>query len=380
MKIAFDAKRAFNNFTGLGNYARFTINALNKYYPDNELLLYTPTVQEHTESSAFLRKYNNQTIFPSGLYAKGILQNVWRSARIFNDATRQGANIFHGLSNELPSGNALSTKKIVTIHDLIFLRYPHFYPFIDRNIYKRKFKKACLLADKLIAVSEQTKHDIIEFFSIESDKIVVVYQGVHDNYKVEIGTQRMAHLSNEYGLHRPYLLYVGSIEERKNALQLVKAFKAFKRLNPTDESLLLIVGKKTKYQQAVEQEINESKLREDVRILNQVPFGNLPFLYKGAMAAIYPSSTEGFGIPILESLHMKTPVLAGNGAAMKEAGARHALYIEPHDIEQFAEKINQLVTDKDLTEKLLTGVDTHLAKFSANKIASDLMDVYQSVV
>jgi len=380
MKIAFEAKRAFNNFTGLGNYARFVINSVDKHLDYRELLLYTPTVLDHSEAQSFYRKYKEQVVLPKGIYNNGALKKVWRSASIYKNAVKENADIFHGLSNELPSGYNSKTKRIVTIHDLIFLRYPEYYPFIDRNIYKRKFKIACTSSDAIIAVSEQTKADIIEFLSIPEEKIQVVYQGVHDNYHIEIGTERMLHLTQQYGLHRPYLLYVGSIEERKNALQMVKAFKRMKEQHPKDETLLILVGKKTKYQEAVEKEIKQLNLIEDVLILNKVPFGDLPFLYKGAAGTIYPSSFEGFGIPVLESLTMRTPVLAGKGSAMEEAGGKQALYADPFQVEEFAAQISKLINDQSLSTGMLSGVEEHLAKFTSKKIASDLERVYNSVL
>lgn len=376
MHIAFEAKRAFNNFTGLGNYSRFVISALKEHYPEEKYSLYTPKVSKREEATNFYKANKDITILPSGLWKAGSMKSAWRSKRIGKLAMKQNADVFHGLSNELPSGLKGNAKKIVTIHDLIFLRYPDFYPFIDRNIYKKKFKSACKKADEIIAISEQTKTDIIEFFDIDSSKINVIYQGVHPIYKQELKTRRLLYLLDQYSLHQPYFLYVGSIEDRKNAKDLVQAFKLVLDQVKHD-LLLLIVGKKTDYQKEVEKEINKLKLDQNVRIYNNIPFTELPYLYKGAVASVYPSSFEGFGIPVLESLSTGTAVVTGNQSAMKEAGGEHALYADPKNHEELASQMVKLADDNEFNEQLIKGVDSHLEQFSSGKIARDLMELYQ---
>lgn len=376
MHIAFEAKRAFNNFTGLGNYSRFVISALKENYPDEHYSLYTPKVSKREEAANFYKQNKEITVLPTGLWKAGSMKSAWRSKRIGKLAGKQKADVFHGLSNELPSGLKDNTKKIVTIHDLIFLRYPDFYPIIDRNIYKKKFKSACKKADEIIAISEQTKTDIIEFFDIDSSRISVVYQGVHPIYKQDLKTRRLLYLLEQYSLHQPYFLYVGSIEDRKNAKDLVQAFKLVLDQVKHD-LLLLIIGKKTDYQREVEKEINKLKLDQNVRIYNNIPFTELPYLYKGAVASVYPSSFEGFGIPVLEALSVGTFVVTGNQSAMKEAGGKHALYADPKNHEELAAQMVKLADDNEFNEQLLKGVDSHLEQFSSRKIAGDLMGIYQ---
>lgn len=377
MHIAFEAKRAFNNFTGLGNYSRFVISSLRKHYPDEQYSLYTPTVSTHEEGKQFYKHNQEITILPKGLWKTGSLKSVWRSNKIGKLAQIQKSDVFHGLSNELPAGLKPPVKRIVTIHDVIFLRYPDFYPFIDRKIYVKKFKSACKKADEIIAISEQTKSDIIEFFDVDAAKISVIYQGVHPIYQQELKTKRLLYLLDQYSLHQPYFLYVGSIEDRKNAQDLVKAFKLV--LNQVKHDLLLlIVGKKTAYQKEVEKEINALRLDQSVRIYNNIPFSDLPYLYKGAIASVYPSSFEGFGIPVLESLAVGTAVVTGNQSAMKEAGGQHALYADPKNHEELAAQMVKLANDNAFNEQLVKNVEQHLAQFSSEKIAGDLMKLYKA--
>ena len=177
MRIGFDAKRAFSNNTGLGNYSRDAIRILSDYFPDNKYFLYTPKNYNNPRLSFIADRKNTFIRTPESLLDRA-LKTYWRSKSVVNDLFTNKIDIFHGLSNELPIAiENTSIKTVVTIHDLIFIRYPHLFKTIDRKIYYRKFKSACQRADKIIAVSEQTKRDIIDFFSISAYRISVVYQG-----------------------------------------------------------------------------------------------------------------------------------------------------------------------------------------------------------
>ena len=175
MKIGFDAKRLFNNYTGLGNYSRTLV----KNYAQsstNSINLYTTHSNNNKETEIF---YDENKFFLH--ITKSLIKSLWRSCGIVKQLKKDKIKIFHGLSNELPIGIKNSgVKSIVTIHDLIFKIYPKTYPLFDRFIYDFKFKHACKTADKIIAISEQTKKDIIRFYNIPENKIEVVYQSCND--------------------------------------------------------------------------------------------------------------------------------------------------------------------------------------------------------
>ena len=149
--------------------------------------------------------------------------------------------LYHGLTNELPLGiHKSGIKTVVSIHDLIFIRFPELYPYFDRKIYKSKFKYACKIADKIIAISQQTKSDIIKYFGIKEEKIEVIYQGCHPIFQKPLPTEELERIKQQYQLPEKYVLNVGTIEKRKNLLSLVKAIKPLEDIN------LVIVGKKNK--------------------------------------------------------------------------------------------------------------------------------------
>ena len=162
MRIGFDGKRAVQNFTGLGNYSRYVADILCHFYPENDYVLYAPKKRENKRMNLLTGQYRQLTLaYPATSFWKK-LSSLWRVWGITSQLEKEGIELFHGLSNELPLNIHKSRiKSIVTIHDLIFLRYPQYYQSIDRKIYTYKFRKACENADKIIAISECTKRDII---------------------------------------------------------------------------------------------------------------------------------------------------------------------------------------------------------------------------
>ena len=394
MKIGFDAKRAFHNATGLGNYSRFIIEALLSHCPENEYVGYVapPPPEGGVFNSQYLvdgqkSKIKNQKLTtitpPSGRYAarggglSGLRASIWRSYGIVSQLKSDGIEVYHGLSNELPIGlNKTKIKPVVTIHDLIFLRYPELYPAIDRFFYKLKFRSACQNADMIVAVSEQTKRDIIEFYNIDAHKIKVIYQDCDIAFHQKIDSDTITQTLQKYGISKPYILSVGTIEDRKNQLSLVKAFY---EANLSDTELVL-VGKSTKYQKKIEEFIIEKNLQNRVKILNKVPFLDLPTLYQGSKVFAYLSFFEGFGIPIVEALHSGVPVLAATGSCLEEAGGGGGIYVNPLNINEIAKKLSLLWNDDSLRQTLIQVGKQHVKTFAAVNIAMQLKAVYERVV
>ena len=194
MKVGFDAKRFFNNFTGLGNYSRFVIGALSEYKPENEYFLYSPKVKSHPEFDQILQRSNINIVKAPPIYNKLKATSLWRTWGISKESTTKGLDVFHGLSQELPVGLPPALRKIVTVHDLIFVRYPELYNPLDTFIYRSKVKAACRQADLILATSVQTKNDIVNFLNADPATVDVVYQGCHGSFKKKIfGSRKKQH-------------------------------------------------------------------------------------------------------------------------------------------------------------------------------------------
>ena len=299
---------------------------------------------------------------------------MWRSWLINKDLKRDKIDIFHGLSNEIPFGIKKSgVKSVVTIHDLIFLRYPELYPAIDRFFYQKKFRYACENSDAIVAVSQQTKDDIMEFYKIPSERIKVIYQDCQSIFRQNTppNPPQLGGLKEKYNLKKPYIICVSSFSERKNQKRLIEAFQ---KLNLKDYELIL-VGGKSKYRTEI---LNDSPSGVRGDFFN-VPSTDLPALYQGATLSVYPSFFEGFGIPIVEALHCGVPVVAATGSCLEEAGGEGALYANPLYVNDLADKMNQVLTNETLRKELIIKGQKHIKQFSAERIAGQLIELYEGL-
>jgi glycosyltransferase involved in cell wall biosynthesis len=373
MKIGFDAKRAFFNQTGLGNYSRDAIRVLGHYFEDNQYILYTPKKTNNVRLGFMESKPIYRIVTPKNLFGK-IFSSWWRTAGLTKDLEEDKLDVFHGLSHELPLGIEKSNiKSVVTIHDLIFIRYPSFFNSIDRKIYLKKFKHACTVADKIIAVSQQTKRDIEQFLDIPSEKIEVVYQGCNKIFQSQLPTKTLKSIKQQFQLADNYLLYVGTIEERKNLLTLLKCLKEL------PEQKLVVIGNGRQYKNSCLDYIKANGLADRVQFLQNLNLEQLAGIYQQADIMIYPSLFEGFGIPILESLFCKTAVITSKDGCFKEAGGKSSYYIDPLDILEMKSAILKILSDDKLKSKMEEDGYAHAQSFTDDKIANNLMSVYQNL-
>lgn len=370
MNIGFDAKRAFLNQSGLGNYARTLIKALSVNHPENRYSLFT-TKKGNPDFTSFAATRKNITVIqPEKFLDKRITAN-WRSYVITGLLTNNKIDVYHGLSNELPFNiHKFKGKKIVTIHDLIFLHYPKLYSLIDRKIYNAKFRSACELADVIVATSEQTKKDIVEFYSIDPKKITVVYQSCDEVFYRSASSEEIKKTRSEYGLPDQYLLNIGTIEERKNLLTLLKAMTLIKDIP------LVVIGKKKSYFKKIQRFISRNKLHKRVLFLENVPTEDLPAIYKGAEIFIYPSLYEGFGIPLIEALTCGTPVITTKDGCFPEAGGENSVYIDPANHGQLAQEIKKLLASPELRKNMKDKGLEHAKKFLPEVVANEMMKIY----
>lgn len=374
MRIGFDAKRAFLNQTGLGNYSRDTIRILSKYFPSNSYHLYTPKSTSNGRLNFLLEQKNIQTYTPEKWIHKSF-SGLWRSVGIKQQLKKDNIELFHGLSHELPfTIDKTNIKTIVTIHDLIFLRYPDFFKKIDRSIYLQKIKYACKIADRIIAVSHQTKDDLINFLKINEQKIDVVYQGCHSIFQGKLNIDELENIKKTLNLPEKYLLYVGSIEERKNLISLLKC------LTLIPNKKLVIVGNGKSYKQFCLEFINQHNLNDRILFLSKLSLTEIAGVYQNAEMLIYPSLFEGFGIPILEGLFSEIPVITNKNGCFKEPGGESTIYIDPLNIDEMQSAIEKISNNEGLRNSIIKDGVKHASNFTDDKIAENLMNVYQKVI
>jgi len=367
MRIGFDAKRAFNNFSGLGNYSRYIISNVCRFYPENDCILYTPEIPENglfQEPEGAVVKKPRTWI---GKYAR----SYWRSFRLIHWLGKDAVDIYHGLSNELPYGiHRTPIRSVITIHDLIFLEHPELYKPFDRYVYKKKVEYGARAANRIIAVSGQTKQDIMRFLNVEESRIRIVYQGCNRQFYSRVSEEGRKQARHQFNLPSSYLLYVGTIEERKNLLKVVQAMHHGKIDVP-----LVVVGRKTSYFNQVKSYIEQHGM-DRVQFLEQVQSSDLPAIYQGSRGFIYPSSYEGFGIPILEALNSGVPVITSRGGCLEETAGKGGIFINPEDREEMIHAIRQVLENTTLRERMIREGRDHALLYREEQTIPSLYNVY----
>jgi len=379
MNIGFDAKRAFHNQTGLGHYSRTLIRSLAEYFPEHEYYLFNPK-----PSSLFILQAENiHEIRPNG-FPSSLFPSLWRSSWVKKDLKKLDIDIYHGLSHEIPVGTRQAgIRSVVTIHDLIHERYPEQYNKIDVKIYNRKFRYSCIHANRIIAISEQTKKDIREMYEIPETKISVCYQSCNPAFGETVSEQEKQSVRKKYNLPGKFFLHVGSIIGRKNLLNICKAFFI---LRDEMKTPLVVIGDGGRYKQQVKDFILQNDLGSHIIFLSDSGEArssktfqtaeDFPAIYQSAIAMIYPSFFEGFGIPVLEALWSRTPVITSNVSSLPEVGGDAAYYVDPGNAEEIAAAIKQICNDDGLVEAMKAKGWQHAQKFSQQQTAERVMKVY----
>ena len=390
--IGFDAKRAVANGTGLGSYSRTLINDLARYpltlrlYAPDEgrddlrtqiqdranVTLHTPHSTSHIPHSTFHIPHSSFLLPPSSFLGK----SYWRSHGIVSDLRHDGIQLYHGLSGELPIGIRKSgIPSVVTIHDLIFLRHPEYYKWLDRKIYTWKFRHTVKEADLIIAISECTRRDIIELGQVPADKIRVIYQSCSTLFKQREGDDHLMKVNARYELPARYLVNVGTIEPRKNIALAVKALPLL-----PDDLQLVIIGRRTPYADEVLQEARRLGVSHRVKLLHNVPTDDLPAILQMAEVSVYPSRYEGFGIPIIEAIQSGLPVVACTGSCLEEAGGPDSLYVSPDDPAAMAHAIRQSLKGAEGREERIRRSQTYVQRFEGTDVATQVLHLYQELL
>jgi glycosyltransferase involved in cell wall biosynthesis len=379
MNIGFDAKRAYQNYTGLGNYSRTLLASLSEFYPGNNYYLFAPNITGLFNTSGF------GNIYPVGpsQFPDTTCKSLWRSNWVKKELIEYHIDLYHGLSHEIPIGIAATgIKSVVTIHDLIFERFPKQYNPVDRFIYRNKFRYACKHADKIIAVSRQTKADLIDFYKIPAEKIDVCYQSCNPQFCNTITQEKKEAIRLLYQLPERFYLYVGSVIERKNLMLICKALKKLNSNIP-----LVVIGDGGAYKKKVKKYIAENGLWDSIIFLSETPAAkssefykssfDFPAIYQMATALIYPSMFEGFGIPVLEAMFSRLPVISSKMSCLPETGGNAALFVEISNENELAAAMQAVANDSCLRNSMIEKGIIQSQYFTQQKCADTVMEVYK---
>ena len=383
MIIGYDGKRAFQNKTGLGNYSRSLVSIVASYFAQYRYILFAP---KQTSLFDISTAANFSTITPKKPFYKKF-PSLWRRAGMVKDIVDAGVNIYHGLSNELPLGiEKTPVKTVVTIHDLIFERFAETYNFDERYVHRWKIKRACKVADAVIAISKQTRDDLVNLYKIAAEKIFICYQSCNPVFEIIKQPEEKALVKKRYQLPDRYFLFVSSITPRKNLEAICQAMILLK-----DELQipLVVIGDGKKEKEKVKQSMHQNGLQDRLLFLNELavskekPFktgADFPAIYQQALALIYPSVFEGFGLPVLEALWSGLPVICSNTSSLPEVAGDAALYFAPQDYALLASHMKAIAGIESLVAELQMKGFEQAKKFTSGQYAQSIMNVYKKVL
>ena len=294
---------------------------------------------------------------------------LWEHLKLPSIVNKGNFDLFFTPDHVLPL-LPVKCKKVITVHDLSFVKFPKLFSFAKR-IYKQLMTPVSIRrADRIIAVSENTKKDIVKLFKIDPDKVTVVYNGVSGEFKKVEDKAVLDKVRNKYGLPNHYILFVGTIEPRKNIINLIKAFK-----KSAADHHLVIAGKAGWMSDAL---IKEIKSHDKVQWVENVETKDLPALYSMASLFTYPSMYEGFGLPILEAMACGAPVITSNISSMPEVAGDAAVLIDPNNADELAQAIKDILKNEVLRKSLTSRGYEQAKRFSWDKCAKETIKVYES--
>lgn len=383
MNIGFDAKRAFHNSTGLGFFNRVLVKLLATHFPQHEYYLFNPK-----PGNLFTNNLPNvHEVLPQNKIHK-VLKSAWRSKWVVKDLEKLGIDIYHGPSHEIPIGiDGSGVASVVTIHDLFPEIYPEQYKPIDVKIYRSKSRYACKHANRIMAISEETKHHIIDIYKTDPEKIDVIYQSCDPIFTVIETADKKEAVRKKYGLPKEFFLHVGTIIERKNLLNICKAINEIRK---EIDLPLVVVGKGGKYKEQVKQYIKEVGLQSKIIFLSDdlaaqgkkafIETEDFPSLYQLATAMIYPSYYEGFGMPIIEAMAGGVPVITSTTSCLPEISGPAAFLANPDKPEEMAEGMRKIYFDKEYVSNMKERGFEHVKKFMPEIYVDDVMKMYKKAM
>ena len=372
MKIAIDISQIIHEGTGIARYTRNLVDSLLAADRTNEYLLFGYSVRKNHILRDFYnscrRQYANVNakIFH---FPQTAINTLWNNMHTFPLESLIGkVDVFHSSDWIQPPSFA---KKITTVHDMIAFKYPHFsHPTIIATQKRRMnwVEKEC---DAVIADSETTKADIINFTSINEKRIHVVYPGVEKKFK-KIQEKNILQVKSKYKIYKQYILTVGTLEPRKNTTSAIDAYNSLRKKMPIENAPMLIVVGKAGWG-------DNTPHSTGVQYLGFVKDEDLPALYSGAQAFIYPSYYEGFGLPVLEAMACQCPVISSDRGSLSEIAAGSALIIDPKDGESIVKALVKILSDRNIRNKLILKGNEKAAEFNWKNTAKQILSVYKKL-
>jgi glycosyltransferase involved in cell wall biosynthesis len=289
--------------------------------------------------------------------------------------------LFHGLSQELPRDLPRKLPAVVSILDLLPFRHPEFFPRVDRAVYRWKVRWSVDRADLMVTASHRTASDLTTFCGVDQGRVRVIPVGTHPRFRQRLSGDALQRQREAHRLPSEYVLMVGRLERRKNA---ILGLRALRLLAPAERPVMVLVGGggggKTRYADLLGAYVAEHRLGPWVKFLGQVRSADLPAIYQAATALLYPSLSEGFGIPVLEAMISGIPVIAARGSSLEEVGGDAPHYIDPEDPEELAEALRDVLESELLRTEMVAKGHRRTARFEDDSLADAMMGVYRELL
>lgn len=374
MKIAVNTRLLLKDkLEGIGWFTYETLSRIAKNHPEHEFIF------------IFDRPFHKEFIFSSNVHPvvagpparHPFLFLIWFEFVVPNILKKYKADIFLSPDGYL----SLSTKtpSVNVIHDLNFEHYPKDLRFFSRNYYKLMFPVFARKSCRIVTVSNYSAKDIANQYKINKNKIDVAYNGANDIFTPSDSDEQEQSIQ-EFTSGKPYLLYVGALNPRKNIINMLKAFDHYKKERPEDDIKLLVVGEKMWWNKAMDKTFRQMEYNDEVIFSGRMSPRQLRRAYGAAEALLYVSYFEGFGIPIIEAYRCHVPVITSNVTSMPEIAGDGALLVNPFDYKDISGAINRLRQEFDLKEQLIKAGAERANTFSWDKTASLLWDSIQKAI
>lgn len=354
MKIGIDIQTTLGQKTGFGFYVENLVRHLKKYNHTNQYKLYKP--DSSVDFNAPKRFRWDQFVFP-------------------NMAKKDHVDILHQPCFSAPVW--YRGKIVVTIHDLIAIKFGQDIPFYSRQFFGKWMPFSYRYADRIIAISEHTKKDIINILKIPEEKITVIYEAADEACKFVTDKKIINRVKEKYNITGDYLIHIGTINPRKNLEFLIKVFSQVVKTHP--DMKLVITGKKGWYYEGLFELVEKLDLAKSVVFTGYIEDEEKPALYTGAKIFLFPSIYEGFGLPILESMACRTPVISSNTSSLPELMGDAGILLDPKDKTGWVNEINRLLSNETLRQKFIDKSSHQLGKFSWDKCAKETIKVYKDL-
>ena len=367
MRVAIDARK-LHDF-GIGTYTRNLLRHLARIDRESDYVLLCQ--QPDLDIAAQLGPNFRTVLEPSPNYS------IREQVHVPWVLHRERPDVFHAPHYVLPP--AVRCRSLVTIHDCIHLMFPQYLPNRVAYAYARaSMWSAVRRSRRILTVSEASKRDIIHFFNVPPDKIVVVYNAIDERFRVTPSEEAVARVRERYQLDHGFVLYVGTIKPHKNLVRLIEAFSALRKRG-FDHLTLLIIGDEISKLPALRRAVHSHKLHKHVRFLGHLPDDTLAILYRLAAVFVFPSLYEGFGLPPLEAMACGTPVVTSNVSSLPEVTGDAAILVDPYDVQSIADGMARVLGDPALGAELSARGIVRSREFSWEHSVSRTRDIYAEV-